>query len=174
MSGARTSYGTVAGANCPSQDPITRQFPPSTRGWCRALGRRRDGALQERAIRPFEVLTKQLQGALNSRVAIEHAKDALAHVRGASPDRVFKLICDYARRHGLRQSDVARAVVSDPCSPPRQRARLPARRSPPPVGDTDGPASHRRLSGGHDLHEERDLTRHAWQEPERVPRVAGC
>jgi len=71
------------------------------------------GLLQERAIRRGEVLTEQLQGALNSRVVIEQAKGALAQIRRISVDEAFALMRNYARRNGRRLSDVAQAVVSD-------------------------------------------------------------
>ena len=45
------------------------------------------GILQERAIRNSEMLTEQLQGALNSRVVIEQAKGMLAQIHGVTPDR---------------------------------------------------------------------------------------
>jgi AmiR/NasT family two-component response regulator len=70
------------------------------------------GLLQERAIRRGEVLTEQLQGALNSRVVIEQAKGALSQIRGVSVDEAFVLMRSYARRNGRRLSDVAQAVVS--------------------------------------------------------------
>jgi transcriptional regulator with GAF, ATPase, and Fis domain len=70
------------------------------------------GLLQERAIRRGEVLTEQLQGALNSRVVIEQAKGALAQLRGISVDQAFDLMRSYARRNGRRLSAVAEAVVS--------------------------------------------------------------
>src|ERR1044072_1024926 len=44
------------------------------------------GLLQERAIRHGEVLTEQLQTALNSRVVIEQAKGVVAQARGVNPD----------------------------------------------------------------------------------------
>jgi hypothetical protein len=71
------------------------------------------GLLQERAIRRGEVLTEQLQGALNSRVVIEQAKGALAQLRGVSVDEAFELMRGFARRNGRRLSQVAQAVVSD-------------------------------------------------------------
>ena len=71
------------------------------------------GLLQERAIRRGEVLTEQLQGALNSRVVIEQAKGALAQLRQVSVDEAFALMRGYARRNGRRLSDVAQAVVSE-------------------------------------------------------------
>ena len=71
------------------------------------------GLLQERAIRRGEVLTEQLQGALNSRVVIEQAKGALSQLRGISVDEAFTRMRSYARRNGRRLSDVAAAVVSE-------------------------------------------------------------
>jgi GAF domain-containing protein len=71
------------------------------------------GLLQERAIRRGEVLTEQLQGALNSRVVIEQAKGALAQLRGVSVDEAFELMRAFARGNGRRLSQVAQAVVSE-------------------------------------------------------------
>jgi hypothetical protein len=71
------------------------------------------GLLQERAIRRGEMLTEQLQGALNSRVVIEQAKGALAQMRRISVDEAFSLMRTYARRNGRKLSEVARAVVSE-------------------------------------------------------------
>jgi GAF domain-containing protein len=72
------------------------------------------GLLQERAVRRGEVLSEQLQGALNSRVAIEQAKGAIAQMRSCSVDEAFTLLRSYCRNHNLRLSDVALAVVTDP------------------------------------------------------------
>ncbi len=71
------------------------------------------GLLQERAIRRGEVLTEQLQGALNSRVVIEQAKGALAQLRGVSVDEAFDLMRGFARRNGRKLSAVAEVLVSD-------------------------------------------------------------
>jgi AmiR/NasT family two-component response regulator len=76
------------------------------------------GLLQERAITRGELLTEQLQGALNSRVIIEQAKGSLAQARGISVDEAFALIRGYARRHNLRLGDLAQSIVSDPAGIP--------------------------------------------------------
>jgi GAF domain-containing protein len=75
------------------------------------------GLLQERAVRRGEVLTEQLQGALNSRIVIEQAKGAIAQANGIGVDEAFNLIRDYARRNNRRLSDVAQAIFTDPAGP---------------------------------------------------------
>jgi GAF domain-containing protein len=72
------------------------------------------GLLQERAIRRGEVLTEQLQGALNSRIVIEQAKGAVAQAHGVSVDEAFQEIRRFARRTNQRLTDVSHAVVTDP------------------------------------------------------------
>ncbi len=72
------------------------------------------GVLQERTIRSAEILTEQLQGALNSRITIEQAKGVIARTHGIAVDAAFELMRDYARRNQHRLSDVARAVVTEP------------------------------------------------------------
>jgi GAF domain-containing protein len=76
------------------------------------------GILQERAIRRGEVLTEQLQRALNSRITIEQAKGALAQIHATHPDAAFEMLRNYSRRHHFRLSDVALAVLQDPASHP--------------------------------------------------------
>jgi GAF domain-containing protein len=76
------------------------------------------GLLQERAVRQSEILTEQLQAALNSRVIIEQAKGALAQIHGISADDAFELLRRYCRAHNLRLSLVAAALVTDPSSVP--------------------------------------------------------
>jgi len=76
------------------------------------------GLLQERAIRRGEVLTEQLQGALNSRIIIEQAKGATAQAHGVSVDEAFTLIRNYARRTNRRIGDVAHAIVTAPAGLP--------------------------------------------------------
>jgi AmiR/NasT family two-component response regulator len=70
--------------------------------------------IQERVIYHGEVLTEQLQAALNSRVIIEQAKGAVAQARGVSVDEAFASIRSYARRNNRRLTDVARTIVADP------------------------------------------------------------
>jgi GAF domain-containing protein len=72
--------------------------------------------IQERQIRHGEVLTEQLQGALNSRVVIEQAKGAVAQARGISVDDAFASIRSYARSNNQRLTDVARTIVADPAT----------------------------------------------------------
>lgn len=72
------------------------------------------GLLQERAIRRGEVLTEQLQGALNSRVVIEQAKGVLAQIHGITVDEAFAMLRSHCRDHHLRLGDVAQGVVDDP------------------------------------------------------------
>jgi GAF domain-containing protein len=72
------------------------------------------GLLQERAIRRGELLTEQLQGALNSRIVIEQAKGAIAQSRGVSVDEAFTLIRDYARAGNHRIGNVAYTIVTNP------------------------------------------------------------
>lgn len=71
------------------------------------------GLLQERSIRRGEVLTEQLQGALNSRVIIEQAKGAIAQANNITVDAAFEVMRAYARRTNTRLSDVARLIVTD-------------------------------------------------------------
>ncbi|MDF2968738.1 MAG: hypothetical protein K0Q93_2516 [Nocardioidaceae bacterium] len=72
------------------------------------------GLLQERALRRAEVLSEQLQSALDSRIVIEQAKGAVAQLHSVSIDEAFQLMRGYARRNRTRLSDVAQAVVDDP------------------------------------------------------------
>jgi transcriptional regulator with GAF, ATPase, and Fis domain len=72
------------------------------------------GLLNERAIRRGEVLTEQLQAALNSRIVIEQAKGALAQIHDETPDEAFARLREYSRRQQLRLGDVARDVVTAP------------------------------------------------------------
>lgn len=69
--------------------------------------------LQERSIHRGEILTEQLQGALNSRITIEQAKGRLAQAHGITTDEAFTLLRTYARRGNHRLSDVAATVVTD-------------------------------------------------------------
>jgi GAF domain-containing protein len=71
------------------------------------------GILQERAIRQGEVLTQQLQHALNTRVGIEQAKGVLAQLGNVPMDVAFEHLRRHARRNNTLLGDVARRVVKD-------------------------------------------------------------
>ncbi len=69
------------------------------------------GILQERAIRRGEVVTEQLQTALDHRVIIEQAKGVLAQRGDLNMNEAFDRLRRYARNHNARLSKVARQVV---------------------------------------------------------------
>ena len=75
------------------------------------------GILQERTIRHGEVLTEQLQGALNSRITIEQAKGLLAHAGGLDMEEAFQALRRHARSHHARMSEVAHALASGSLEP---------------------------------------------------------
>jgi transcriptional regulator with GAF, ATPase, and Fis domain len=81
--------------------------------------------LQERTIHRSEVLTEQLQGALNSRIVIEQAKGAIAQAHGVSVDEAFTRMRGYARRTNRRLSEVAHTVVTHPTSIPELSTHQP-------------------------------------------------
>lgn len=69
------------------------------------------GILSERAIRRGEVLSEQLQAALNNRVMIEQAKGVFAERGQLSLEAAFDRLRRWARRHNVRLLEVARQVV---------------------------------------------------------------
>jgi hypothetical protein len=70
------------------------------------------GILHERAVRRHEVVTEQLQVALNSRIAIEQAKGVLAERLQLGIDEAFAALRRYARDQNLKLAEVARAVAA--------------------------------------------------------------
>jgi transcriptional regulator with GAF, ATPase, and Fis domain len=70
------------------------------------------GLLQNRAIQRRDVLTEQLQAALNSRITIEQAKGVLAERLHLDVDEAFTVLRRTARNSNRRLSDLARAIVS--------------------------------------------------------------
>ena len=60
---------------------------------------------------PGEVLSEQLQAALNSRVIIEQAKGVLAQRGNLTMQVAFERLRRYARGHNLRLTEVARQIV---------------------------------------------------------------
>ncbi|MCU1359008.1 MAG: two-component system response regulator [Ilumatobacteraceae bacterium] len=71
------------------------------------------GLLQERTVRESRTSAGQLQMALTSRVLIEQAKGVIAARRDIDIDAAFEVLRGYARRHGRKLTEVARAVVHD-------------------------------------------------------------
>jgi GAF domain-containing protein len=67
--------------------------------------------LQDRLVRSRETLAEQLQGALNSRIAIEQAKGVLATRLGIDPEQAFELLRERARSSRQRLAEVAAQVV---------------------------------------------------------------
>ena len=68
--------------------------------------------LQVRALRHSEMVTEQLQSALNSRLLIEQAKGILAERRHISLIQAFTLMRTYARNHNRLLSQVAQAIIN--------------------------------------------------------------
>ncbi|GAB3177926.1 GAF domain-containing protein [Micromonospora palomenae] len=83
------------------------------------------GLLQQRAIHRRDILTEQLQTALNSRVLIEQAKGVLAERLQVDVGEAFALLRSGARSHNRRLSDLAQAIVDGsellPPEPPAGR-----------------------------------------------------
>lgn len=69
------------------------------------------GLLQQRAIHRRDVLTEQLQSALNSRVLIEQAKGILAERLHLDMSESFAVLRSRARNGNRRLSELAQAVV---------------------------------------------------------------
>jgi hypothetical protein len=69
------------------------------------------GLLQERSIRRQEILTEQLQTALNSRVIIEQAKGLLAERLGVGMESAFAALRGYGRSHQQKLPEVARMLI---------------------------------------------------------------
>lgn len=69
------------------------------------------GILHERTLRRREVITEQLQKALESRITIEQAKGILAERLHVTVGEAFALIRAYARTHNLKLVDTARAIT---------------------------------------------------------------
>jgi hypothetical protein len=67
--------------------------------------------LQDRNHSDPQMLPKQLQQALNSRVMIEQAKGVIAEKSNVEMDEAFSLLRAYARAHQRRLNQVARDVT---------------------------------------------------------------
>ncbi|TCC25546.1 GAF and ANTAR domain-containing protein [Kribbella speibonae] len=69
------------------------------------------GIVHQRALVRQEIVTEQLQNALNSRILIEQAKGFLSHSLDLTVDAAFALMRSYARAHNRRLTDVADDVI---------------------------------------------------------------
>jgi transcriptional regulator with GAF, ATPase, and Fis domain len=69
------------------------------------------GLLQQRAIHRRDVVTEQLQTALNSRVLIEQAKGLLAERLHVNVDDAFTILRNASRSHNRPLSSLAQAIV---------------------------------------------------------------
>jgi len=69
------------------------------------------GILHQRAVQRRDVVTVQLQGALNGRILIEQAKGFLAERQNISVEDAFAVLRDHARTSDGKLLDVARGVV---------------------------------------------------------------
>jgi GAF domain-containing protein len=78
------------------------------------------GLLQERAVRESRTSAGQLQLALTSRVLIEQAKGVIAARHDIDIDQAFEMLRGYARRHGRKLTELARAVVEQQFDVPAQ------------------------------------------------------
>jgi transcriptional regulator with GAF, ATPase, and Fis domain len=69
------------------------------------------GILHRRILTRSEMVTQQLQTALNTRLIIEQAKGVLAERGAVDMQRAFNLLRGHARRTNRRLADLARDVV---------------------------------------------------------------
>jgi len=69
------------------------------------------GLLHERVLHDRTVVSGQLQGALNSRIALEQAKGLIAEQAGVEVGEALDLLRGYARRDKARLGDVVAAVI---------------------------------------------------------------
>lgn len=69
------------------------------------------GILQQRRLNRSEIVNRQLQTALDSRIVIEQAKGILAERGSIDMLEAFTLLRSYARSSRQRLTDLAHAVV---------------------------------------------------------------
>jgi hypothetical protein len=86
--------------------------------------------LLQRTLTTNDTLSKQLQKALNSRVAIEQAKGILAERRGIPLVEAFELMRAFARHDRILLDKVAHAIIDG--SPGVSELTFPRLRSPSP------------------------------------------
>ena len=88
------------------------------------------GILTDRAARERDEVTRQLQGALDSRIVIEQAKGILAQSTGRSMNDAFAALRSFARSNNLGLRAVAAALVERRLTASRIIAADVPRRSP--------------------------------------------
>jgi AmiR/NasT family two-component response regulator len=68
--------------------------------------------VQDQAVRDAAIRERQLQHALNSRIAIEQAKGMIAEHDGVEMDDAFSRLRAFVRTHNRRLTETAEAVVA--------------------------------------------------------------
>lgn len=74
--------------------------------------------IQERATAHAELLTEQLQSALNTRIIIEQAKGVTARTHGVAVDAAFEMLRSHARRNHILLAKLAHDIVIGTASVP--------------------------------------------------------
>ena len=70
------------------------------------------GLLQQRTLSDRQLLSEQLQTALQSRVVIEQAKGMISEYLGVSIDDAFEVLRKRARDHNYKLTQLARDVTT--------------------------------------------------------------
>jgi GAF domain-containing protein len=89
--------------------------------------------LQQRVVADARVINEQLHTALSTRIIIEQAKGVVAERSGLDMERSFSRMRTYARGHGLRLVDVARAIIDGALLDAALDSRTPTKNSEKPV-----------------------------------------
>jgi hypothetical protein len=84
------------------------------------------GIVHQRAQARQEIVTEQLQAALNSRILIEQAKGFLTHSLSMGIDEAFAVLRAYARANNRRLTDVADDVLQGRITLPGSQEAAPA------------------------------------------------
>lgn len=87
--------------------------------------------IQSQMVRESETRARQLQHALDSRVAIEQAKGMVAERLAYDMDRAFELIRSYARGHRRHLTEVATEIIAGTLSLEQAVAVPPSEGAPP-------------------------------------------
>lgn len=90
--------------------------------------------IQNQMVRESEIRARQLQHALDSRVAIEQAKGMVAERLACDMDQAFGVIRSYARGHRRHLTEVAAEIIAGTLSLESAVVAPPFDRSRPPAG----------------------------------------